>query len=85
MKTERLPEGEVSFLAVASGQPDPERVIEPAICELDSRTFYRQKYPAGGQKRRFCRDCEEKIRRRAAMGNPAPAMKGQYQPKRRAS
>lgn len=78
--------GEGQYLPVASEPPTPEQLIEMALCPLDGRRFYRQKYPESGRKVELCRGClaQEEARRGEHVEDFA-AMKHKQYAQRRAS
>lgn len=60
------PGGEMTFLSVASADPPRSQVVEIAYCVVDGTRFYRQRYPAGGEKQRMCAQCIRRSQLRMA-------------------
>lgn len=70
MSAVRKPEGEVSFLNVASKAPKPEHVVEPAVCIGCRSNFYRQKPELAQLGEKYCTACrcKEQLRKTACRG-----------------
>ena len=72
VKPERRPEGEVSFLAVASPPPRACDVVEPALCLGCLTRFYRPKPALAQLGEKFCRACTAREEARKAAAAAAP-------------